>query len=343
MAAASDADLLRDTAHYLYAFDGASIDAGEPVFATMDRAAYHRSIFLDRRISPAADGELRRPVAELVAALGKQPLEPPGWIFHIAHCGSTLLARALDRPDGPLVLREPLALRQIGVAAAQGDALGPALRLAVALYGRADGGRTAVKANVPVNFAAHALLAVAPEAPAILLYYPLEAYLLAILRSDNHRGWVRFITGELRPGIERWAGSLAALSDAELAAVLWLAQLRIYADLLARFPGARSLSADTLFDRPAETLAAAAALFGRADDPAWVAATVAGPVFATYSKNPGVAFDNATRLAMKARTAAALAGDLAAARRLIAARGREFPLPDALDRPLTGATVALLG
>lgn len=331
-------ELLSDTGHYLYAFDG-----NDAVFATMDRAAYHRSIFLDRRISPAGDGSVVRPVAALAAKLGPRPLTPPGWIFHIAHCGSTLLARALDRPDGPLVLREPMALRQVGVEAAAGRDNGDALRLAVALYGRQRGGLSVVKANVPVNFAAHALLAAAPDAPAILLHYPLEAYLLAILRSDNHRGWVRFVTGELQAGIARWGGRIDALSDAELAATLWLAQMRIYVDLLARYPSARSLSADTLFARPGETLAAAAALFGRADDPEWVAATVAGPVFTTYSKNPGVAFDNAQRLAMKRQTANALAGELAAARRLVAGRTRDLALPEALDRPLVGEAVALMG
>lgn len=37
------------------------------------------------------------------------------WIFQMAHCGSTLLARALDDPGASLVLREPLSLRQTAV------------------------------------------------------------------------------------------------------------------------------------------------------------------------------------------------------------------------------------
>src|SRR6478672_6723699 len=98
--------------HYLFAFDG-----DRAVFRAMDRAAYHRSIFLDRRISPASEAAFEVPLAPLIAWQEAHQPRPPriGWIFHIAHCGSTLLARALDLPDRSLVLREPLALRQLGI------------------------------------------------------------------------------------------------------------------------------------------------------------------------------------------------------------------------------------
>src|SRR5437868_14523592 len=95
--------------HYLFAFDDNCA-----IFRAMDRAAYHRSIFLDRRISPAGEAAFEVPLAPLLAWHEQQPAAPPpriGWIFHIAHCGSTLLARALDLPERSLVLREPLALR----------------------------------------------------------------------------------------------------------------------------------------------------------------------------------------------------------------------------------------
>jgi len=43
-------DLFASPDHYLHSFEG---DAA--VFVPMDRAAYHRSIFLDGRISPAGE------------------------------------------------------------------------------------------------------------------------------------------------------------------------------------------------------------------------------------------------------------------------------------------------
>lgn len=312
---------------YLYAFEG-----DRAVFVPMDRAAYHRSIFLDARISPASEA------AEAVAAAAlatPDPVRAPGWIFHVAHCGSTLLARALDDPAGEIVLREPLALRQLGVAAANGTGDAARLRAAATLYGHGYGSavRPVVKANVPVNFIALDLLALDTEAPAILLHFPLAAYLAAILRGPNHRAWVRHISAELHPALEQWAGH-AGDSDAERAARLWLAQQRIYAEALARFPNARSLDAETLFARPRDTVAAAHALFGRPVTDAALDAIVAGPLFATYSKQPGVAFDNSARLARRAAAAAALAPEIAAARTWVEARAAEFPVAEALEHRL---------
>ncbi len=324
-------DLFASPDRYLYAFEDDSA-----VFVAMDRAAYHRSIFLDQRISPASDA------AERVALADLPPVPPdargPGWIFHVAHCGSTLLARALDGSEGEIVLREPVALRQLGVAAANGTADPAQLRLAAALLGRgyAAGARPVVKANVPVNFIAGELMALDTEVPAILLYFPLGAYLAAVLRGPNHRAWVRHVTAELRPALERWSGP-PGQSDAEQVAGLWLAQMRIYADVLARFAGTCSLDAETLFADPRATVAAAHALFGRVIGDEALDAIVAGPLFATYSKNPALAFDNDARLARQAAAAAATASELAQARVWVTARLAGFPLPERLARPLTGA------
>src|SRR3569833_1690521 len=51
-------DLYNSPDHYLHSFEG---DAA--VFVPMDRAAYHRSIFLDDRISPADEGSMAVPLA----------------------------------------------------------------------------------------------------------------------------------------------------------------------------------------------------------------------------------------------------------------------------------------
>src|SRR4051812_12611575 len=111
--------------HHLFCFDG-----DQAIFQPMDRAAYRRTIFLDRRIKPAGGDAYAFPVDRLTAHAGRMTVPRTGWIFHVAHCGSTLLARALDLTDRSLVLREPLALRQIGVerANAVGDAWRSRLR-----------------------------------------------------------------------------------------------------------------------------------------------------------------------------------------------------------------------
>src|SRR5215468_6344370 len=297
-------DLFGSPDHYLHSFDGQAA-----LFVPMDRAAYHRSIFLDRRISPAAGKPMTLPVAALVGET--RPAAPTSWIFHMAHCGSTLLARALDDPEASLVLREPLALRQTALVP---DAW--RLALVLAMLGKRYRGDapTLVKANVPVNFLLPQLAAADGGAQAILLYLPLRAYLLAILRSDTHRNWVRNVTGQLAAHL----GDLSALSDAERAAALWLAQVDTFARAVACMPNARVLDAEAFFAEPAAVLKAAARHLRVPIGDAALEGTAAGPLFATHSKNPSRAFDNATRVARNAKLERAIAAELDAAEAWIA-------------------------
>ncbi|HEX8308308.1 MAG TPA: hypothetical protein VF645_07795 [Allosphingosinicella sp.] len=305
-------DLFESPDHYLQSFEGDSA-----ILVPMDRAAYHRSIFLDHRISPASNRSMRLPLAAL-AGEDRAPART-GWIFHVAHCGSTLLARALDDPGLNLVLREPLALRQMAFAR---DPKRLALTAAMLSKRYRKDLPTVVKANVPVNFLLPDLVALDPEAPAIFLYASLRDYLLAILRSENHRGWLQRVTAQLAACL----GDLSGLSDAERCAALWLAQMRAFESAISAMPNARALDAEAFFSAPRPTLKAAAAHLGVPLDDSAIDATVAGPLFATYSKNPELPFDNEARLARRAELEEPLAPELAEAQRWIeAATGESAP------------------
>jgi hypothetical protein len=300
-------DLFDSPDHYLHSFEG---DAA--VFMPMDRAAYHRSIFLDRRISPAADQVMKVPAGAL-ADPARKPA-PTGWIFHVAHCGSTLLARALDRPSANLVLREPLALRQLALVP---DEERLALTAAMLSKRYRSDLPTIVKANVPVNFLLPALIGLDPDARAILLYATLRDYLLAILRSDNHRQWLRLVTSQLAAHL----GDLSSLSDAELCASLWLAQMRAFTDAIDRMPNARALDAEDFFAEPGPVLRAAGEHLGTPMSESEIEATIEGPLFATYSKNPEQAFDNEARLARRAGLEGPLAREIEEAQSWVEAAG----------------------
>jgi hypothetical protein len=334
--------LFTDPDRYLF-----GLQDGQAQFVPMSREAYARSLFLDRRIEAEAGQPILAPVAELEAFAEEAPVDGIGWIFHIAHCGSTLLARALDRYDDTLVLREPVPLRQLGVDAVQGGrspAWQKRLRLAVAMLARryAPDERVIVKANVPVNLIIDDLMAFDPDAPALFLYYALDEYLAAILRSPVHRGWVERVTGLLEAGLRPWCGEIAGLSVAERAAALWLAQMRIYADALGRYANARSLDAEQLFNAPGVAVASAYAHFGVPIGAGDVDAMIAGPLFTRYSKGPHIAFDNAERLARKEAVRAALGDELRSARGLIEARLGDYPLPEHLPGALAGTAAARL-
>lgn len=318
------ADLLASPDHYLHALDGE-----DAVFVPMDRAAYHRSIFLDGRISAAATGSMRLPLAALSGHV--KPPARIGWIFHVAHCGSTLLARALDAPEHNLILREPLALRQVALAP-------DSTRLAVvaAMLGKRyrPDAPTIVKANVPVNFLLPELVTLDAAAPAIFLYLELRDYLLAILRSADHRAWLHRVTRQLAAHL----GNLDELGDGERAAALWLAQVRAYARALGSLAKGRSLNAERFFAEPARVLAAAAQHLAVPIDTAAAEAITQGPLFATYSKNPSLAFDNAARVERRAALAATLKPEIAAGEAWIARHG-----PDAESALATLADAALAG
>lgn len=328
-------DLFASPDHYLFAFDG-----DLALFREMDAAAYRRSIFLDRRIDPAGPGMLKVPIGPLLAHGTPRQTAPIGWIFHIAHCGSTLLARGLDGPEDGLVLREPLPLRQLAVEATAAFADRPAdagwqsgLRLVAAMLARSYEGvaPTVVKANVPVNFILPELMALDPEAKAILLHFSLDDYLAAILRSPEHRAWLASVMQEIAPAIEADVGPIDGLDDAERAAALWLTQMRIYARALDRWPQLRSLDAEHLFDAPQATIIAARAYFGRTGpaDPATITALTS-----TYAKNPQAAFDNAARLERRAAIRRQIAPELTRGNDWVRKRLAACPLPDRLARPL---------
>ncbi|MGV8929071.1 MAG: hypothetical protein ACOH1E_04930 [Brevundimonas sp.] len=323
-------DLFVSPDHFLFAFEGERI-----VFLPMNRAAYERSIFCDGRIEAVSRQAVYAETRPLLRAALDRPVTSPGWIFHVAHCGSTLLARALEKEAADLVIREPLGLRQLAVETVRrgAAATAPTLRLATTMLGKryAPDAPVIVKANVPVNFAAEALMALAPETPAICLYYPLERYLAAVLRTENHRKWVESVTTELELAIAALTGSsLAGCDTTQRAAALWRAQIEIYARLAARFPRVRTLDAADLFGRPAEVLTAAFALFGVAASAADISTVVAGPLFSAYSKNPALAFDDARRRTRETETLERLGPELERAIAWLADRGLDAALPSAI-------------
>jgi len=312
-------DLYVSPDHYLHSFD-----ADKAIFVPMDRAAYHRSIFLDARISAAPGQPAALAVETLAQAL--RPPQPTSWIFHMAHVGSTLLARALDDPDASLVLREPLALRQVAMQLDE-----QRLAIVAAMLGkryRADA-PTLVKANVPVNFLLPKLAAMVPGAHAIMLYLPLRDYLLAILRNDSHRDWLRKVTRFL----SLYLGDLTGLSDAERGAALWLAQVDAFSAALAAMPNGRALNAELFFAEPERVLNAASAHLGVPIAPAAIASTVSGPLFASHAKNPALAFDNQQRIARRDELERLLTAELDLADAWVAQRA-EVP-----EAPLSAAAL----
>ena len=323
---------------------------GKASFVPMDRESYRRSIFTDRgRIQTAQrqgwDIPLMGLVQDFEARGGIQ--RPINYIFHVAHCGSTLLARALDLPGRTLVTREPFALRQLAAQAAarpQGvsdpDGWSRCLRLITGLLGRTfdEGEHPVVKANVPVNFILEPLMAVAEGNRGIALYAGLDRYLLSVLKTPRHRQWVGNVLRQLAGGIAGTppltAADLNDLSAPRAAACLWLAQHYRFAAALESDPRLASLDCEDLFSRPAEVLVGACAHFGLDVPTDDIEAVVTGGLFQRHAKDLGRPFDSAAREAELATLRETMAGELADARAWAEAILARAPLRLPLPRPL---------
>ncbi|QZH76084.1 MAG: hypothetical protein JY451_05865 [Erythrobacter sp.] len=129
-----------------------------------------------------------------VEALAERPApeaQSPGMIFHVGFCGSTLLARLLDRSGSVLVLKEPQALADL---ASQAPQLGEA-RLAEVLgwamphlAAAAPAGEACViKPSNWINGLAPALAGGGHVRRAIFLTMAPRAYLRAVFRGGRDR------------------------------------------------------------------------------------------------------------------------------------------------------------
>lgn len=335
-------DLLVNPDFYLF-----GLEDDHALFLPMDRRCYERSIFFDARIKPLQQHIIRVPLAPLFAARSQYAVREPriGWIFHMAHTGSTLLSRALDIPGKDLVIREPIPLRALGVTAGvNGAATNDRLQLAVTMLDRryAVDQPVIVKANVPVNVIVPDLLALSYYSKAVFLHFGLEDYLTAILRSPQHRLWVDQVCMEIGLGASAETGPLTDLHSAEKAAALWLYQIRVYVSALEKYPATHSLDANTLFDDPVSTLTASSEYFECALDDTEVRQITSGPLFSTYAKNPLAAFDNSRRKARVSETRVSLVDDIALAKSWLKPRLLAAPLPDRLAQPLCGENSLLV-
>ncbi len=337
---------------FLWQFDGS-----QALFVRMDRSAYHNSIFCDQRIMATSGDIVRIDCSRLHEFLLERPPQVSRltYILHVAHCGSTLLARALDSKEGNIVYREPPVLRQLGAEATSAFYAGTPppewqqkLDLSVALLNRSysSDGPIVVKANVPVNFMIRALLDAGSDG-ALLLYASLENYLLAVLKSPTHRAWVAAISTELGAAIEAVTGISAeerqGLSIPEAASCLWMAQIAIFDETLKANAGVRTLDAEKFYDDPESTLQACFEFLGQAVDESTVAEIVQGELFTRYSKDPGQSYDNETRLAQREAIRPQLAGDIEKGRDWVSRHIGQREIPSVLGSPLIEGADPLLG
>jgi hypothetical protein len=247
---------------------------GIATFSPMSEASYRESIFLDNRIARAGDHDTAMDLEELLALVRDRPRRkrPLHYLFHIGHCGSTLISRVLGERDRFLALREPPLM--MGLSRSM-RALGrpgfPISRerwkslLDLSLWMLAKTWRqnqtVLIKPTSQAGNLIPVLMNYTGNEKAILLYVDLETYLITMLRPHGRREArlfaadyaVREFSG-LAPGFPEGLDHYGA---PQLAVMSWLLHVREFAGITSRPSMAARLLPlhfDTFLDDPADSL-----------------------------------------------------------------------------------------
>lgn len=302
-------DFSHSAAFPLFAFDASAQRGWVLHFEPED---YRRASFLDQRAlhhRQIHGWELS--LDEIEATLAdSDPVPPLHWIFHIGHCGSTLVSKFIDLANGVLGLREPLPL----LALAQGTD-DPATRrwqgtvLRLLARGYPDTRAVVVKPTSAVTAIAGSLLERSPGR-ACLLWIDLRSWLATMLRdADLIRD---SLAGEARRLAQFGPDGLPAASgDGARLARLWLAE-QLRWRRLAADPALAGRLIDLDFAQvladPAGASAGLIAHYGLPLPDDWAARVAGSGLLQRYAKDPSQAYDANARereLAAAARTHAA--------------------------------------
>lgn len=306
------ADIARDPAWLAHRYD-AQRDMIQ--FAWVDRATRRAATFLTDEYLPNLT-LVPLPRRAVLAAM--PPLAPMRFVFHSAFCCSTLLANAFDLPGHATSLKEPVILNDVVGFHHRGGSPGEAEALldgALTVLARpfAAGEAVVVKPSNIANGFARMIMTRRTQATALLLHAPLEVFLGSVAKKGLWgRLWVRqLFLGLAKDGLLPFGygqDDYFGQSDLQIAALCWLAQQALFADMARRFGArVRTLDSTAVTQRSSAVMHALADLFGIPLDAAVIAAIVAGPAFTRHSKF-GTAFGDAARTA-EVDDAAALHAD----------------------------------
>jgi hypothetical protein len=285
------------------------------LFVRLSQEDLRAASFLDERLGMQGREGFWVPlrgIAEVASAMAHEA-HTADFIFHIGHCGSTLLSRLLDQDAGILGLREPLVLRELAVAERELESTSARLstdqwqRLfadALAILGRrfAPEQKVIIKATSSCNNLIERVLAFDARVRIVLMYLPLESYLATMMKAPGGGLDVLHGAPARLQFLDRALGGiplrLHQLDTAETVAMGWVAELLRFQQIRATAAYARRvmlLDFEKLLEDPATHLHAVRAHMGLAELPADNAALMQSAVMRAYAKSPTHAYTPADR------------------------------------------------
>ena len=324
------------------------------LLARLTRTDFAQASFLDQRVLSRETAADWVPWGALAQRLSDQARTSPAhYLFHIGHCGSTLLSRLLAEL-GVLPLREPLTLRTLAELHPDLDAahsrwsratFDARLALVLAAYDRGAGPR-AVQPTSWCNDLAPAILADDARTRATVCFVRPRAHIANLLVGPASRldlmsmAPMRLRRLDVRVG--GGTGRLAEMSPGVVAAMSWAAEMASLAAALEDVEPERLCCID--FDvfledtgkglrRLAEHTGAGTIEHARLD------AVASGPATRQYSKAPEHAFDTGLRRRLLEQSQALFGEEIRAGLDwLERTAGRFVPVARALERFGGGAS-----
>lgn len=282
----------------------------------VDREFFQRANFLDERaLSQEVKGRWVPLEALRRSVFMEHPL-PLGvchFIFHVGHCGSTLISRLLELLPTVLAFREPLPVRGLADAYPRADKpyslFSPEqvvadLKLVYQMLARRFSPEVIpiVKTTSNCGCLGPQLLSFNDHNKALLLSMGLEPYLANMLSNHGHisaarrRAPIRMRT--LLRHVDAHELRLYQLSHGQLVALGWLAEIVNLNAIHSRFGAARAmrLDFDKFLDQPALNMARICEHFLLPSDDSTISNLLNSKEFSSYSKYPDQPFGSQDRL-----------------------------------------------
>ncbi len=285
-----------------------------------------KASFLDDRVlGPGVEGGWA-PWSVVEPAARRAPAADVSFIFHIGHCGSTLISRLIEEAAGVRSLREPAALRTLATI---DDDLADGLslwteqaltdRFALYLNSASKGEKTIIKATSWCGG-----LVNRTRSASLFCYSKPDAYFATMLGGANNPIDLKLNAPirlrRLRNLCKAPVAILSALSPGELAAMSWACETATLAH--ANSAPLHAIEFDSFLARQETTLARALthlALTAAADR---IRAALSGPTMRQYSKDSAFEYSPEDRSALLAQHRAAHFDEIACGRRWLEAAAK---------------------
>lgn len=306
------------------------IGARTATLVRLDEPTCRSASFLDGRALAADTPGVVVPIDALVDAAERVPLQPYDAIFHVAHCGSTLVSRLLGALPNNLPKREPLSWLGCSIYArrveldvterAWGRMFNATSRMHARRFKESD--RVLLKAtSVGANLIPW-VMGQERSQRAVCVTMAFESWLANLLEDADARAdvlgrslnWLHDLHSQTR----REDVTPERLGELEQLTAAWLAPMRWFAGGVRLVPDrTRVVTTAQMLEHPTVGLAALAAFLGLGASAEQIQAVVDGPLLKEYSKSPGKAYDPAAAAARLADARERYKDEIAKARAFI--------------------------